>query len=129
MDDLSKLLMNERKQIQAIEQLETKREKLVQTSFKDLAIGSGEKTVTVLLHYVEDKQQKEQLEQSVAKLIEVIVELKHKEQLNADLIKQSMEFVQLSLEMLQPSMKNINYNNKNLEKPMQNNNSVFDSRA
>lgn len=128
MDKLSKLLMKERKQLQAIGQLEEQRQQLVEEVFQTLKIDVEEKTVSELLKHIDDENEKVELEQAVTALVEVIVQLKQTEQLNTELLQQSMQFVQLSLDMLQPSMKNINYNEKSTGNDTVKQ-SVFDSKA
>lgn len=128
MEQLTKLLMKERKYVQETMQIENEREEIIERAFKDLKINDEEKTVTVLLRHVEADQQKQVLEEVTAELLETIVELRQNEKLNHDLINQSMQFVQLSLDMLQPSERNINYHKNNKEQN-QVNRSVFDSKA
>ncbi len=128
MESLSTLLMKERKQIAAIVQLEEKRQRLVEKIFEKLHVDHQEKTISQLLEHLDDTTEKEQLEKAVTRLVEVIVSLRQAEQLNDQLIQQSLEFVQLSLDMLQPSVKNIQYNNQRTDEPRPNQ-SVFDSRA
>lgn len=128
MEGLSTLLMKERKQIASIVQLEEKRQKLVENLFHQLQIKQPEKTVTKLLEHLTDTEEKERLEEAVTRLVEVIVPLRQAEQLNEQLIQQSLEFVQLSLDMLQPSVKNIQYNHQHAEEQRPNR-SVFDSKA
>lgn len=125
-DALSKLLMKERKQVQIITQLEDKRQKAVELYFQEKNQSNQEKTISNLLELMDDDEK--ELEQKVLKLVEEIVKLKQVEQLNQELIEQSMAFVQLSLDMLQPSEKNRNYT----ETPngeQHDHRSVFDSRA
>lgn len=128
MEQLTKLLMKERKYVQETMQIENEREEIIERAFKALKINDEEKTVTVLLSHVEADQQKQALEEVTAELLETIVELRQNEKLNHDLINQSMQFVQLSLDMLQPSERNINYHKNNKEQN-QVNRSVFDSKA
>lgn len=128
MESLSKLLMQERKQLQAIEQAEEKRQAIVEDIFIHLKVSPKEKTVSELMNYLNSEQDKEQLNAVVARLVNVIVKLREIERLNNDLILQSMQFVQLSLDMLQPSAKSINYNEKS-GKQESLKRTVFDSKA
>ena len=61
-------------------------------------------------------------------MLEIIIELRQNEKLNHDLIQQSLQFVHLSLEMLQPQERNINYH-KDDKKQTKTTRSVFDSKA
>lgn len=128
MDQLSQLLMKERKHVQEMEQIEKEREKIVDQTFRDLNITNEEKTVTILLDHMKRDDEKRKLEEAVTELLQVIIELRRSEKLNHDLIEQSMQFVQLSLDMLQPSERNINYH-KDDKNRQRTNRSVFDSKA
>lgn len=128
MEQLSKLLMKERKYIQEVEQVEQEREKIVEQVFQNLNINHEEKTVTVILEHIERIDDKQKLEKAVTELLEVIIELRRSEKLNRDLIEQSMQFVQLSLDLLQPSDRNINYQ-KETKNQSHIQRSVFDSKA
>lgn len=127
-DAFQKLLMQERKQTQAISQLEKKRVQAVDALFQEMGIENTDKTVTVLLEQMEEGQQKREMEAAVSRLIDYIVQIRDVEQLNKELIQQSMTFVQLSLEMLQPNLGQMNYG-KQQSSQMTPNTSVFDSKA
>lgn len=129
MEQLSKILVKERKHVQEMEQIEQKREKIVEQTFNHFNIpDEKEKTVSVLLDHVVHPEEKQRLETVVTELLEVIIELRRSEQLNRELLEQSMQFVQLSLELLQPSERKINYQ-KNDKNQVRSNRSVFDSKA
>ena len=84
--------------------------------------------MTVILEHIERIDDKQKLEKAVTELLEVIIELRRSEKLNRDLIEQSMQFVQLSLDLLQPSDRNINYQ-KETKNQSHIKRSVFDSKA
>lgn len=128
LEQLSKLLIQERKQVQLISQKESERQTLVESFFNEQQAGNEEKTMTNLLVFLENKAEKIQLEQVMSDLIDVIVDLRDIEKLNQDLMTQSMQFVQLSLDMLQPSLKRMNYNDKK-NPQTETSQSVFDSKA
>lgn len=128
MDELSKTLMQERKLIQAITQAEAKRQEIVDEFFMKVHANVEEKTMTMLLAHIDDNKDKQQLENVVGLLVEAIVELKQVEQLNQELMIQSMQYVQLSLDMLQPSIQRMNYDQKQtIQESVKQ--SVFDSKA
>lgn len=129
MDELSKLLIMERKYIQSVSQLEEKRQEAIDQFVMNENIKLSETTVTQLLNYLQDGLEKNQLEKSVVHLVEIIIQLKEKEQFNQELIQQSMQFVQMSLDMLQPMTKNINYDDNRTEKKAAQNRTMFDSQA
>lgn len=128
MDALTKLLIDERKVVQAIEKLEVKREKEVDRLFKAWNITVEERTVERLLLNIENEVEKRTIEQIVTKLINTIVSLRESEQLNSDLLRQSMQFVQLSLDLLQPTVQSANYNERQ-QKQQRKSQSLFDSKA
>ena len=128
LDQLSKVLIQERKQVQLISQKETERHEIVKGLFDEQQVTDQEYTMTNVLALVEDGNEREQLEKIMSKLINVIVELRDIEKLYNDLMIQSMQFVQLSLDLLQPSLSRMNYDNKK-NSQASSDQSVFDSRA
>src|SRR5699024_8580133 len=105
------------------------REKLVNLLFRTLHIDeSKEKTVTNLLPYIEDGVEKEQLVQLITPLIETITALKANEDLNSQLLEQSMQFIQLSLSMMDPTTQKVSYGEKS-QQAQRVDRSVFDSKA
>lgn len=127
MEQLQKLLVKERKSIRLAEQAESKRIESVQAWLENNKLPLDDITVTNLLAHVEEKQEKQELEQAAINLAEVMMKLKQQEKLNQDLIQQSMQFVQFSLNLLQPSIENMNYGNKDGAPSVKR--SVFDSKA
>ncbi|MDZ5711475.1 flagellar protein FlgN [Jeotgalibacillus haloalkalitolerans] len=101
LDQLNQLIKDEQKHIQAISALETKRQQL--NTLEDLQAEKGE-----LLH--------------------VIIELKSVNELNQDLLTQSMQLVSLNLDMLMPQPDSINYSKEDSDddQPVR---SMFDSQA
>lgn len=129
MEALVKVLLEEKKVMQIIMQLEDEREKLVNLLFRTLHIDeSKEKTVTNLLPYIEDGVEKEQLVQLITPLIETITALKANEDLNSQLLEQSMQFIQLSLSMMDPTTQKVSYGEKS-QQAQRVDRSVFDSKA
>lgn len=124
------MLTKERQIIQKVEQLERLREQLVNQHFEENKVTNEEKTFTVLLETLADGTEKNQLERLVANLIQLIVEIRESEQLNNELLQQSMQFVQLSLDMIQPQGQNINYGDHAKKKRTDSGQkrSVFDSK-
>lgn len=126
-DKLQMVLVKERKYIQVLVQAEVERKKLVDDWFlqKDLPLNNA--TITGMLEILTNVDEKKELENKTIALTEAITSLKQQEQLNQALIQQSMQFVQLSLDMMNPSIKNMNYGNNKEAAPMKR--SVFDSKA
>lgn len=126
-DKLQKLLVTERKLVRKVETNEKDRKLLVDNWFENRKLSLEDATVTNMLELLDDEQDKNNLEQVTIALTKVITNLKAQEKLNLALISQSMQFVQVSLDLLSPSLKNMNYGNKpNEEEPTR---SVFDSKA
>lgn len=125
MDELQPLLVKERKHVQALEQMEKTRQQEVEYWFKENNLKSSDKTVTAMLALLEDQEQQQILESVTVQLTNSITNLKRQEQLNKALIQQSLQFVELSLDMMSPSLNNLNYGKKSESAKR----SVFDSKA
>lgn len=126
-EKLQALLVNERKLVQKVERKEKERQILVEAWYDERQLPIEEATVTNILNQLKNEEDKNALEQVTIKLTNVITNLKAQEKLNLALINQSMQFLQVSLDLLSPSLKNMNYgNNSNEGAPSR---SVFDSKA
>ncbi|MDC3412224.1 flagellar protein FlgN [Aquibacillus sp. 3ASR75-11] len=131
-DKLQSLLVKERKQVQAITQLEEKRLEFVHNWCVTEGLDETNPTVTFLLDRLDDdNDEKIRMETALFQLTDTLVQLKQQEQLNANLTQQSLQFIELSMDMLDPSLKNMNYGNRarpnNYTAHL--NRSVFDSNA
>ncbi|WP_188454139.1 flagellar protein FlgN [Virgibacillus oceani] len=126
-EKLQPLLIKERKHVQALEQAEAKRQQDVDKWFAEQQISNEHATITAMLEVLANENERDELEKITVSLTEVITKLKGQEQLNQALINQSMQFVQLSLDMLNPSIKNMNYGKKEDTDTIKR--SVFDSKA
>ncbi|MEN2768732.1 flagellar protein FlgN [Ornithinibacillus xuwenensis] len=127
-DKLQAILIKERKFVQQLEQAEDNRKKEVDAWFLEHNLKLDEATITNMINHL-DASEKKELEESAVRLSEVILKLKQQEQLNMALIQQSMQFVQLSIDLMSPSLKNMNYGNKADKDQSTINRSVFDSKA
>ncbi|MBP1947982.1 flagellar protein FlgN [Virgibacillus litoralis] len=126
-ESLQPLLLKERKHVQALEQAEVKRQKEVEAWVAQHNANLENATITGILEIINDEQTKNELEEITITLTKTITELKQQEQLNQSLIQQSMQFVELSLNMMKPSIRNMNYGgNKSSDSAER---SVFDSKA
>lgn len=126
-ENLQTVLIKERKILQQIAQIEENRQKEVKGWFVSNGLSNEEATVTNLVNQLNDVEEKKAIEESAVRLTETIVNLKQQEQLNMALIQQSMQFVQLSIDLLSPSLKNLNYGKEHEQSQI--NRSVFDSKA
>ncbi|MFP7492375.1 flagellar protein FlgN [Terribacillus saccharophilus] len=128
MDSLQKQLLAEKKHVQAVVQLENLR--ITQT--ESWAVSAGfpvPGTVTELLELITDDELAGQLEQELIGLTEAVTELKKQEALNQQLLEQSMQFVQISLDMLAPSIQSLNYGTPNQDQQRPQNRALFDSKV
>ncbi|MBU5467798.1 flagellar protein FlgN [Virgibacillus sp. MSJ-26] len=126
-DHFQSTLVKERKAVQAIEQVEKKRIQEVNQWCAENSIPEEQATLTGMLEFLSNEEEKNNLEASATELTEGIVKIKQQEELNQVLIQQSMQFIQLSLELLNPSIGNMNYSAKKATKQVER--SVFDSKA
>jgi len=126
-DKLQSLLVKEHKFVQALEQAEKSRQKAVEKWLESERITLHQPTITAILETVGDEQEKNELETTTVKLTNTITQLKQQEELNQALIRQSMQFVELSLDMMRPSIRNRNYGQKQTAGSPER--SVFDSKA
>lgn len=128
MDGLQKQLLAEKKHVQAVVQLEKLRIKQTEA----YAVASGipvPSTISELLEQITDQKLALQFEQELIGLTETVTELKKQEALNQQLLEQSMQFLQISLDMLAPSIQSLNYGTPNQDQQRQQNRSLFDSKA
>jgi flagellar biosynthesis/type III secretory pathway chaperone len=126
-DKFQSILAEERKYVNKLEQAEKNRQIEVETWYKDRQLLENDMTITNILETITDEQEQEELAKQTTDLTNAIAKLKQQEHLNQALIQQSMQFVQLSLDMLSPTIKNMNYG-QSLEVEGSKR-SVFDSKA
>ena len=126
-DKLQALLVSEIKLVRKVEKKENIRKKLVDGWYEQHKLPLEEATITDMLERLKVEEEKQSLEHVTIALTKAMTNLKAQEKLNLALINQSMQFVQVSLDLLSPSLKNMNYGNKSsAEAPAR---SVFDSKA
>ncbi|KGX93948.1 hypothetical protein N781_01860 [Pontibacillus halophilus JSM 076056 = DSM 19796] len=127
---LQTALVKERKHIQAISQVEEKRTSLVSEWFRVSGHEDQDQNVSTMLALLTSHDEKARLQQEFDRLLQLVQELKGQEQLNADLTHQSLQYINLSLNMLNPSLQSLNYDGKEGQQPNQgSNHSAFDSKA
>lgn len=129
-EDLQKVLIHEQKYIHKLEQAENERENVVKAWFTEYQLTDENQTITRMLNLLTCDEEKKQLEDAAVALTQAITQLKQHEQLNKSLIQQSMQFIQMSLSMLQPSMRKMNYDRPHQTRQTHvRGQSVFDSKA
>lgn len=126
-EQMQPLLVKERRHVQALEQVEGKRQELVERWFLQQNLSTENTTITAMLEQISNEDEAVELANVTEALARKMTELKQQEQLNQTLIQQSMKFINLSLDLINPSLKNMNYgSNKESESINQ---TVFDSKA
>lgn len=125
--ELQALLVQEQKQIRVLEKAEKMRQQVVDDWFRDKPLQEETATITGMLEIMTDMHDKENLEQAAVRLAVIIADLKRQEHLNQNLIRQSLQFIELSLDLMNPSIQTMNYGNK--KTGTENKRSFFDSKA
>lgn len=128
-EEVQAILKTEQKHIQAIDRLEKQRLKAVDEWAVTYELSDDEKTITTLLEKVEHDNERQQLENLSTELAKVLVELKAQERLNQELTQQSLQFVQMNLDLISPTIEQVNYGNKKNQNDPQSKRSTFDSKA
>ncbi|MGP4077723.1 flagellar protein FlgN [Halobacillus sp. K22] len=127
--DLQQMLTQERKHVQAINKVEKQRGDAAVSWFEAQGLSTYDPTISNMINNLEGDSQV-QLQDIYEEMVLVLSSLKQQEQLNAELTKQSLQFINLSLNMLQPSLESVNYAGRttasNRNKPKR---STFDSKA
>ncbi|GGC83030.1 hypothetical protein GCM10007216_12000 [Thalassobacillus devorans] len=127
-DKLQQMLPKERKLLQAIEKAENDRLEAVSEWYRQKNIGEESPQASRLLEILEDSEEKNILQKNLEEMTSLIFAIKGQQQLNAELTKQSLQFIHLSLDMLQPDINQMNYGRKT-EISRGENRSIFDSKA
>ncbi|WP_337970012.1 flagellar protein FlgN [Virgibacillus salexigens] len=128
LEKLQQVLVNERKQIRKIEKAEEDRQLVVADWFESQRLNI-EPTITRLVEAINCDETRKELTAATNQLTEAITTLKQQEQLNMALINQSMQFIQLSMDLLNPSLSQMNYGRSETESTGSIKRSVFDSKA
>ncbi len=121
-DALTALLIDEQKHVKAITQIENEREQAV------LAFMSGKKATIDEVIEVANPTEADILRRFKRRTLTEIMKLKEQNELNQQLLITSLQFVNLSLDLLRPQDRNYNYDKTNQEPP-KNMKSMFDSKA
>ncbi|CDQ19207.1 FlgN protein [Halobacillus karajensis] len=125
LSEIQQLLTQERKHVQAIEKIEKQRVQSVTQWAQERDLKAREWTVSEMIDRLEGKE-KENLMNIYEKLILVLSDLKQQEKLNTELTQHSLKFINMSLDLFQPSIQSVNYGRK---QGYSNKRSVFDSKA
>ncbi|WP_181347260.1 flagellar protein FlgN [Thalassobacillus sp. CUG 92003] len=128
-ENFQALLAKERKHVQAIETVEKQRMQAVSSWYDEQGIRSEDPTVSEMLTLIDNEWEREELQRIFDAFIFVMSDLRKQEKLNAELTQQSLQFINVSLDMLQPSLKNMNYGKPSQDSDKNQKRSVFDSKA
>ncbi|PPA70246.1 flagellar protein FlgN [Jeotgalibacillus proteolyticus] len=120
---LNELMKEELKHVSAIQMLEGKRSGLACT-----ITGKKESTLTECLPFLPQGEQKE-LKLLQGKMEEVLSGLKEQNQLNQQLIEQSMQYVSMNLHLLMPQAESQSYSSQGQEQSADHIKPIFNSKA
>ncbi len=131
MVELDQILKNEQSHVAAIETLEKQRQLLVTDYLKSKGIDFSDiPTVADVIEAANTENEREQLEQVRNRLVQVVGELKSQNELNQKLVYQSLQFVNMTLDMVRPRPEQINYSGKEVKgQNVVQKKSFFDSQA
>ncbi|MFE3972664.1 MULTISPECIES: flagellar protein FlgN [unclassified Peribacillus] len=124
---ITALLIQEQKHIKAISQTDMEREGAV----KEFLAVNGTVGKKASIHAVTELTgpvETEIIERLKAELIDEVTKLKERNGLNQQLIYQSLQFINVSLDMLRPQNQNLNYGDS-VKKPVKSVMAMFDSKA
>lgn len=126
---LQVLLKDENKHIQVIKKLESNLIHETQSFLQKKGVNEEQLTLSKVIESSTDGE-KEALEKEKVELEQAIEELRTHNQLNQELLEQSLQFVNISLDLLQPDIDSFNYEaTDNTRSERQPNRSLFDSKA
>ncbi|MEE1131123.1 MAG: flagellar protein FlgN [Caryophanon sp.] len=129
-EGLNNMLKSEQTHIAAIERLEQQRQVEVTDYLRAKGFAPTEAPTVAQLIEAAPMDQKEALQQMRTRLIAVIDELKKRNDLNQKMIFQSLQFVNITLDLVQPRPEQMNYSSDiGGQAPQQQKKSYFDSQA
>jgi flagellar biosynthesis/type III secretory pathway chaperone len=129
MQALSAIMKEEQKYIAAIKQIEKERIVAVEKIISALGNTQTEPTLTACIELV-DEPERSALERLRNNLAAVVAELRNINELNQQLLQQSLQFVNMMLDMIMPQPKEMNYRKPNTApSSYEESRSLFDSKA
>ena len=129
MDSLNQLLKDEQAHVAGISQLEQQRQIEVTDYLRAKGIAPIDSpTVAQVLEHTSTKEEKDLLKAARNKLLLTVETLKQQNELNQKLLFQSLQFVNMSLDLLRPKPDQINYSRNEVNSPVKDK-SYFDSQA
>ena len=109
MEELDQMLKSEQAHVAAIEQLEQQRQVMVTDYLRTKGIVLTDNPTVADVIEAAEKQEKEQIEIARNRLILVVEDLRKQNDLNQKLVFQSLQFVNITLDMLRPRPEQMNY--------------------
>lgn len=130
-EQLDQILKTEQAHIAAIETLEQQRQTQVKEYLHQKNIQSANPTVAQLIEAAQGDALESSLIEIRERLVKLVENLKNQNDLNQKLIFQSLQFVNLSLQMMRPTEQdNVNYSDKEVQGQQAiSKKSYFDSQA
>ncbi len=125
---LKSLMQKEAVLIKQLQRAEQERQRLVFFFMRGKGLQTESGTLTELLPHVQNEE-KEQLQSLQKHLLEEIKQLKQQNELNQKLLQDSIRFVNLSLDVLQPEPEAGNYARPDKAEDEPQGRSIFDSKA
>lgn len=110
MEALDQTLKDEQAHVLAISQLEQQRQKAVTDYFKAKGFASsGSNTVAQVIEAASTQDEKDALKESSDRLVNLIDSLKQQNELNQKMIYQSLQYVNMTLDLMRPEQNQVNY--------------------
>lgn len=105
---LNTLIKEEQKLLSAINKFEQVRQQVVRNFLTPFHVEEENFTISTCLTYI-DVSKKDKLAELREELLEVAQKLQRQNELNSELVKQSLQFVHMSLDMFYPKTPEFNY--------------------
>lgn len=126
-DALNTLIKEEQKLLTTINKFEQVRQQVVRNFLTPFHVEEEDFTISTCLTYIHDSK-KDKLAGLREELLEVAQNLQSQNELNSQLVKQSLQFVQMSLDMFYPKTPEFNYGPPKQSGPSTSN-SLFNRKA
>ncbi|WP_102344863.1 flagellar protein FlgN [Bacillus sp. Marseille-P3661] len=127
-DALNALIKEERKHIQAIQKFENERQKLSKDYLSTFDCEVANPTISDCMQFanVTEKQKLSQIKEDLQTQVKFLSE---RNELNQQLLQQSLQFVNMSLDILRPDIDTYNYGRPGKAHQYEEGRSIFNSKA
>ncbi|MBM7700160.1 flagellar protein FlgN [Kurthia huakuii] len=110
MDGIKNMINDEQSHISAIAQLESQRQQAVLSYLKGRNVApTAQPTIEQLIALVPTAQEKTQLRQTSEQLLQTVEQLQQANELNQKLLFNSLQVVNMTIDMMRPQQDNFNY--------------------